>query len=501
MVSSSSYDSSQFNLAAQGHRQPGSTFKTFVLTTALKQGIDPYSTYYVSKPLSLDTGQVGPLGRPHRRRGLPRQRSTCSRRRSPPTTPSSPSSTSTSAPNRSPKRRSRWGSPARSTGSRPRGSAACGSASRRWRWSNAYATLAAGGIRHDPVAIRRVVFPGRPGRASREQGQPAAGRLRSRRLRGDPAAARQHHRRHRHRRLHRLRRAGRQDRHDRPRSPTPGSPATSRTWRRVVWVGYPRVERDRNDQRPRDHGLRRHLPGRNLALALLRRRSPLRGTSASRRRRSVWAPFFGRFTARRGRRGDSSPTPPSGEERANCRAQEATGGYDPNAYAPGVGQEPTPRPPPPTRLRRRRRVGTEARESPAAKPRPAASKVAEPLTVSAGAAFALIWAGFLAYLGVLASRRRGSARRPVWAAIVAARRRLRLAPSLLSHDVYSYVDYARLGVVHGLDPYVHPPAGGALRPGLRRGRLDRTRRAPTARSSPWRPTRSPGSRSAPRSPC
>ncbi len=59
MVSSSSYDSSQFNLAAQGHRQPGSTFKTFVLTTALKQGVDPYSTYYVSKPLSIDTGRWG----------------------------------------------------------------------------------------------------------------------------------------------------------------------------------------------------------------------------------------------------------------------------------------------------------------------------------------------------------------------------------------------------------------------------------------------------------
>jgi alpha-1,6-mannosyltransferase len=28
---------------------------------------------------------------------------------------------------------------------------------------------------------------------------------------------------------------------------------------------------------------------------------------------------------------------------------------------------------------------------------------------------------------------------------------------LLSHDVYSYVDYARLGVVHDLNPYVHPP--------------------------------------------
>jgi Glycosyltransferase family 87 len=32
-----------------------------------------------------------------------------------------------------------------------------------------------------------------------------------------------------------------------------------------------------------------------------------------------------------------------------------------------------------------------------------------------------------------------------------------IAPVLLSHDVYSYVDYARLGVRHGLDPYVHPP--------------------------------------------
>ena len=28
---------------------------------------------------------------------------------------------------------------------------------------------------------------------------------------------------------------------------------------------------------------------------------------------------------------------------------------------------------------------------------------------------------------------------------------------LLSHDVYSYVDYARLGVHHGLDPYVYEP--------------------------------------------
>jgi penicillin-binding protein 1A len=41
-----SAEESEFNYAWQAHRQPGSSFKTFVLTTAIKQGIDPYSTYY-----------------------------------------------------------------------------------------------------------------------------------------------------------------------------------------------------------------------------------------------------------------------------------------------------------------------------------------------------------------------------------------------------------------------------------------------------------------------
>ncbi len=36
----------QFNYAWQAHRQPGSSFKTFVLATAIKEGIDPDSTYY-----------------------------------------------------------------------------------------------------------------------------------------------------------------------------------------------------------------------------------------------------------------------------------------------------------------------------------------------------------------------------------------------------------------------------------------------------------------------
>ncbi len=40
----------QFNLVAQARRQPGSTFKTFVLTAAIEQGMNPDSTYYTSAP-------------------------------------------------------------------------------------------------------------------------------------------------------------------------------------------------------------------------------------------------------------------------------------------------------------------------------------------------------------------------------------------------------------------------------------------------------------------
>ncbi len=49
----------QFNLAAQGHRQPGSAFKTFALTTAVRRGIDPDTTYYTSQPLDIDDPEYG----------------------------------------------------------------------------------------------------------------------------------------------------------------------------------------------------------------------------------------------------------------------------------------------------------------------------------------------------------------------------------------------------------------------------------------------------------
>ncbi|HEX7059199.1 MAG TPA: glycosyltransferase 87 family protein [Solirubrobacterales bacterium] len=64
--------------------------------------------------------------------------------------------------------------------------------------------------------------------------------------------------------------------------------------------------------------------------------------------------------------------------------------------------------------------------------------------------------GLVSYLGVLETAPRLGPR-VVWGTIVVAVAGFAVAPVLLSHDVYSYVDYARLGMVHDLDPYVNPP--------------------------------------------
>ncbi len=49
----------QFNLLSQARRQPGSTFKTFVLTAAVDRGMDPDSTYYVSAPFTYRPSPEG----------------------------------------------------------------------------------------------------------------------------------------------------------------------------------------------------------------------------------------------------------------------------------------------------------------------------------------------------------------------------------------------------------------------------------------------------------
>lgn len=49
----------QFNLLSQARRQPGSTFKTFVLAAAIEKGIDPDSSYYVSAPFTYKPVEDG----------------------------------------------------------------------------------------------------------------------------------------------------------------------------------------------------------------------------------------------------------------------------------------------------------------------------------------------------------------------------------------------------------------------------------------------------------
>src|SRR4051795_749230 len=59
MASSGTYRDRTFNIAADGHRQPGSAFKTMVLTTAIRKGINPAPTSYTSKPLHIDDPLYG----------------------------------------------------------------------------------------------------------------------------------------------------------------------------------------------------------------------------------------------------------------------------------------------------------------------------------------------------------------------------------------------------------------------------------------------------------
>src|SRR3954447_11829934 len=61
MASSQKYANSKFNLAAQGKRQPGSTFKVMALMAALRQGVDPKATTYTSRRLLFKDKVWGPI--------------------------------------------------------------------------------------------------------------------------------------------------------------------------------------------------------------------------------------------------------------------------------------------------------------------------------------------------------------------------------------------------------------------------------------------------------
>ena len=158
MVDSSSYGESQFNLAAQGHRQPGSTFKAFVLTTAIKQGIDPYSTYYTSKPLDLylpkwghwtvHTADEGYLGTVNLQQATVASDNTVFAQLDLDVGPEAVAQTAHAMGITSPLD----GIPAEGLGGLRIGVSPL-------EMADAYATLASGGVHRNPIAIRKVVFP------------------------------------------------------------------------------------------------------------------------------------------------------------------------------------------------------------------------------------------------------------------------------------------------------------------------------------------------------
>jgi penicillin-binding protein 1A len=158
MSSSSNYEHNQYNLAAQGRRQPGSAFKTFVLATAIEQGIDPDTTYYTSKHLELDlpgvghwsvsTADEGYLGTVNVTSATVASDNTVFAQLDLDVGPEAVAETArkmgiTTELN---------GYPAEGLGGLEIGVSPL-------EMANAYATLAAGGVRHDPIAITKVVFP------------------------------------------------------------------------------------------------------------------------------------------------------------------------------------------------------------------------------------------------------------------------------------------------------------------------------------------------------
>ena len=70
--------------------------------------------------------------------------------------------------------------------------------------------------------------------------------------------------------------------------------------------------------------------------------------------------------------------------------------------------------------------------------------------------YAGLWAAMLAYVVVLGAARAIGPRLAL-GSIAAFHVLFLLAPPLLSQDVFSYISYARLDVLHGLSPYTHSP--------------------------------------------
>ena len=212
----------QFNLLSQARRQSGSTFKTFVLAAAVEQGINPETTTYLSAPFFYrpdpngncedgswwcpETYDHSYTGWTTIERATLRSDNTVYAQLTLDVTPEAVAKMATKLGVRSPL--SVDGAFVPSIGLGAMDVSPLDMAS-------AYATLAAGGIYSEPMAIRKVILADRRGQErGLGQAEAQARDLRRRRLHGheDPRGERPV----RHRRRRQLRRSGRrQDGHHR----------------------------------------------------------------------------------------------------------------------------------------------------------------------------------------------------------------------------------------------------------------------------------------------
>jgi penicillin-binding protein 1A len=343
MVSSTHYAQSQFNLAAQGHRQPGSTFKAFVLTTAIKQGIDPYSTYYTSKPLDLDlpywghwevhTADEGYQGTINLQQATVTSDNTVFAQLDLDVGPKAVAQTAKS-----------MGITTHLDGIPAEGIGGLRIGVSPLEMADAYATLASGGVHHNPVAVTRVVFPNghidRPEPADPERvlSRPVAWEvtrlLHDNITEGTGTAAYTGC-------------AGQAGK-------TGTTDEYTDAWfagyqpnlATAVWVGYPESNEISMSS---VHGI--IVFGGTFPAEIWHSLYSEGGVSCEEftepAEKISWSPYFGQFT-------QSNPADKTGARPGGAKDEEeppygsgAVGGYDPNAYAPGAGQEPAPLPPPP----------------------------------------------------------------------------------------------------------------------------------------------------------
>jgi penicillin-binding protein 1A len=340
MVSSSSYEQSQFNLAAQGHRQPGSTFKTFVLSTAIKQGVDPYSTYYTSKPLNLDlpewghwevaTADEGYQGTINLQQATVASDNTVFAQLDLDVGPENVAETAKSMGIET----ELDGIPAEGIGGLRIGVSPL-------EMADAYATLASGGIHRNPIAIRRVVFPServdRPEQADPKRVLTEAVAYEVTRL------------------LHDNITGGTGTAAYTGCGGQAGKTGTTDNYTdawfagyqpnlaTAVWVGYP----ESNDiEMTSVHGITVFggtFPAEIWHALYEGGEVPCEEFEEPKTPIS-WAPYYGEFTQSGPSADDDFST--EDESEAERKGKKATGGYDPDEYAPGVGQEPTQTPDP-----------------------------------------------------------------------------------------------------------------------------------------------------------